>query len=182
MATNRRAFLVFGPERTGTKFVTALLIAGGCAGEAVHHQAFDVENFPNEGPIVFRRSFPHGHLFKWPDIGAIKRRLVRAGRKEIFAVVTVRDAYATKASQVRTRRVTHLAQAERRIQWAYTRIFHGLHQHQINCAVVTYESLVGNPAAVHCLLDRLGLTFSWDRFPRDVVVNGNYRYYLDAEK
>lgn len=61
----KQAYLVIGPEASGTKLLTACLIAMGAYGDAGNDQRLDEDMTPGHtithgGPIVLRRSVPHG--------------------------------------------------------------------------------------------------------------------------
>ena len=76
----RKAFIVVGPESSGTRATTKVLGLGGCFGDAEHDQRIDsflVKNQlpPNVGdsPIVLRRSVPHEGVF--PDLHKLDKSL-----------------------------------------------------------------------------------------------------------
>lgn len=82
----RKAVLVLGPEASGTRLVTRIVIAAGYAGNSDHVQYYDWQP-PKEDQIVWRRSLPHGNA--WPDLGSSVRELRRDGY-EVRAVLTNR--------------------------------------------------------------------------------------------
>src|SRR5581483_9496380 len=108
----KRAFLVLGPESSGTRLVTRCLIAAGCQGCGDHAQDLDASLDGAADLIVWRRSLPHGSL--WPDL----REMLLALRSHGYAVqvlVTVRSHYCMVRSQIRARHVQTSSQAERNI-------------------------------------------------------------------
>jgi hypothetical protein len=155
----KRAFLVLGPESSGTRLLTSLLIAGGCAGDATHFQPFDNRDFGNADPIVWRRSYPWSIRRLWPDLGAdLLPRLERGGFTVQRAVVTMRDWYALAKSQVRHNHVSTESAALENIATAYREIFRQLHEHKIAARTVAYEAVTGfQERAVRPLLRELGL-------------------------
>src|SRR6266540_4276722 len=106
----KRAYLVLGPESSGTRFVTKLLIDAGCLGDGDHEQRLDKPGdqsrelleealLPHdETPIVWRRSYPHGG--QWVDISQAVGQLRRKGY-DVHAVVTTRDWFPMIQSQLK---------------------------------------------------------------------------------
>ena len=108
------AFLVFGPESSGTRLTTELLVRAGCQGRSDHHQPYDafgpaggdatreqVETFvapdPKPDLLVWRRSFPHrGRLCQGSNIA---QSVIRAGY-DVHVVVCVRHWNAARHSQI----------------------------------------------------------------------------------
>ena len=91
------AYLVLGPESSGTRLMTRILIAAGCAGYDGHDQVFDTALPIADGrPIVWRRSVPHRR--EWPEIGWMLRLLCEQGYTPRI-VVMARDWYAMARSQ-----------------------------------------------------------------------------------
>lgn len=155
----KTAFLVLGPESTGTRLTTSLLIAGGCAGDDTHFQPFDSLRFGERDPIVWRRSFPWTIHRLWPDIGVdLLGPLQERGYGISKAVVTARDWYATAKSQVYRKHVRDEATALENIATAYRKIFAQLHAHGIPARLVSYDAVVAHQdLAVRPLLQDLGL-------------------------
>ena len=97
----RKAILVLGPESSGTRLATRILIIAGYAGTAAHVQRLDwwtPDDARSTERIVWRRSMPHDRL--WPDIGQMVRELRRAAF-EVRAVLTDRLDAPMVAAQVR---------------------------------------------------------------------------------
>lgn len=141
----RRAFLVVGPESSGTKLFTRILIAMGCWGDDGDAQRLD-KGFPTNGPdcIVWRRSFPCQQ--KWPVMNRIFLDLQGADFRKVTCFVTSRDWTAMASSQVKRGHVGNLKQAEINIQRAYLEIFSALRlwsTHEFE--IVNYEALVARP-------------------------------------
>src|SRR5215831_1955795 len=96
-----KAFLVFGPESAGTKFLAGLLQDGGCHGSDTHEQPFDTWEFGNQTPIVWRRSFPHTPYHLWPNIELDILKPLRAhGYSDVVILVISRDWCSLWQSQV----------------------------------------------------------------------------------
>lgn len=96
----KRAFIVLGPESSGTRLFTSILIAGGCHGSAEHVQPIDDPDYdisPYEN-VVWRRSVPHGG--QELDMQALIERLNRHEKREITVVVVRRDLDCNAKSQV----------------------------------------------------------------------------------
>lgn len=153
--TKRHAFLVLGPESSGTRLATSVLIAGGCVGDADHVQRWDSTDPIGETPIVWRRSIPHDN-----EIPALDAMLARLDGYSVTPVVVVRDWSAVVGSRLAKRE--YEASAEDvigTIQFAYAWTYEqlallGLDEHD----VVVYESLLLRPdQAQRALWSRLGL-------------------------
>lgn len=153
--TDQRAYLVLGPESSGTRLMTSLLIEAGCYGDAGHVQRWD-KNLPDFEPcIVWRRSLPHGG--KWPDVGQLIARLQDSGYT-VTAVIMSRDWHAMSRSQVDAGHTLDPAGAIANIQEAYRLIFEAINPTALRFELVNYESLVQRPReAVAQLMARLGL-------------------------
>jgi hypothetical protein len=155
----KRAFLVLGPESTGTRMLTSQLLAGGCSGDASHDQPYDRGEFGDADPIVWRRSYPWTVDRLWPDIGTdLLPRLHANGYRVSRALVTTRDWYAVTKSQVRQQHVPGEAVALKNVTIAYREIFRQLAEHDIEALVVSYEAITSyKELAVRTLLGELGL-------------------------
>ena len=69
----KRAVLVVGPESSGTRLITNILVRAGHVGSAEHGQRLDWSTPTGQTPIVWRRSLPHMKV--WPDLGEMMRYL-----------------------------------------------------------------------------------------------------------
>jgi hypothetical protein len=132
-----KAFLIVGPESSGTKLFAQILIGAGCAGDDDHYQKWDWEP-PTGDLIVWRRSVPHAEWY--PDIVGMVETLRGSGYR-VFAYVMTRDWYAMLNSQVLTRLNGTYEFCYRRVQRAYPYIFMQLGYASVPYAVVSYEAL-----------------------------------------
>lgn len=149
-----KGVLVLGPESTGTRLLTRILISAGASGEDGHQQAFDAGAVSGE-LIVWRRSVPH--LRQWLDLESMLETLEQY---DVCAIVTVRDWWCTEKSQVRNSHVESEAKAAANMARAYREIFSQLANFSIPFSVVVYESLVSYPHSVQkALMEDLGLDF-----------------------
>ncbi len=169
------AYLVVGPESSGTRMVTELLIAAGCEGDCGHTQRWD-QGSPEAADhpmIVWRRSVPHAG--RWPDIAAICADLVSAGYGRLIVLVTVRDATCLERSQVMRRHVGTCVSARENISRCYRHIFKGLARADgAEVVMVSYEALLlhGDLAAA-ALLERIGI----DGPGELVITDQNAKHY-----
>lgn len=150
----RRLFLVLGPESSGTRLLTRILIHGGCAGDYSHSQRWDKKSWGSTPNVVWRRSVPHNrqplHLKKLAE-------RVESGRI-VSILVTTRDVTACASSQVRAGHSPDTDTAYTKICRAYESIFQQLNRMGLHFLVVPYESLVLHPCQVqHRLWDLLDL-------------------------
>lgn len=150
------SYLVLGPESSGTRLMTRLLMAAGCRGDDGHGQHFDDELPSADGtPIVWRRSVPHAE--QWPDIQTMVAQLTDTGYST-QAVVMTRAWWAMMPSQVANRNVPDQLAALGRIRRAYAHIYGPLWDCGVPFTVVSYEALVQWPGeTVGNLCDLLGL-------------------------
>lgn len=148
-----KAFLVLGPESTGTRLMTQILISAGCQGDAGHFQKFD-EYIPEVTPIVWRRSYPH--FGNWPNLFVMLEELANY---ECHAIVTVRHPHATERSQVANKHVKTTKIARENVSKAYQRIFMSLSTSGTPFTVIPFESLMLHPAqSQYALFEMLGLS------------------------
>lgn len=133
----KRAYFVLGPESTGTRLLTEILIDVGCVGDVGHDQRHD-KIPPTDDMIVWRRSFPHSG--QWPRVGEMINQVSSLGYKS-YAVVTIRDMTATIDSQMATWGRTK-EEAIDSIRTAYVFIFECLARFHVPYIIVSYESLV----------------------------------------
>lgn len=171
---NKRAYLVLGPESSGTRLMTKLLISAGCWGDDGHEQRLDGMNreaLVRLGPplIVWRRSVPHAG--EWPNVAGLVSGLRDCGYS-VTALVMSRDWHATACSQLAAPHAETVAEALANIQRAYRDIFAGLDG--VPYEVVNYEALVlhGRPV-LRYLMRRLGL----DEPCGVTVYDGNAKWY-----
>lgn len=120
-----KAFVVIGPESSGTRIVTRLFCAVGCLGGYEHVQPLDcfIENggdFPyvKGRDIVFRRSVPHANQV--PDICRIQDKFEREGF-DVYWIIVIRDWYCTIASAAEHKHKCSNEKAANQLpqEWAY---------------------------------------------------------------
>jgi hypothetical protein len=170
-----QAICVVGPESSGNRLLTRLLIHAGGQGDGDAVQRWDASPPSGESPIVWLRSVPHAG--QWPDLVGWLEGLHGTGYA-VQVVVTTRDWFAQACSQVRAGHVYTSSQAERHQQAAYLAIFAALARLEVPFLLLSYEALVQHPHAVmRRLCDRLGLT--WPGTLPEPIVDGNLPYYLE---
>lgn len=161
----KRAFIVVGPESSGTKFLTRLFLRAGCEGDPWHEQRLDHHD-PDTDLIVFRRSYPHAG--QWPDLPAIVERFKGLGF-EVRLIVIVRSLQFTLAS----RRQHAGGDLRGRAVEAFCKIGEQWEESGTLGVWITYESLVKYPKnTVHWLFDWCGLPI-----PTGIKIkDGNVKY------
>lgn len=168
-----RSVLVIGPESSGTKLVTQILVANGCAGTFTDSQPwFPKGNLPVRGRwecFVTRCSLPHGDVWYEPRV------LIR--RFEANAVVlTVREKTAMVRSQVNRGHVRSEAKALERIAKAF-RVMAQVPAYCEDVYVMPYEALVLSPEVV-----QKGL-LAWLGLPQRHVIDvydGDSKHYKEV--
>lgn len=170
----KRAYLVLGPESTGTRLATSILISGGCYGSAEHVQEFDTEPFGDFDPVVLRRSVPHGGE-KLDIVDLVSR----CRDRRIFAVITTRDWTCAVRSKIKAYKRVSVEvdeqSANQDILEAYLSIFDGLKKYSIPFMMLSYESLVTWPDEVQSsLLHSIGLIIP-EKSVR--IVDGNWKHW-----
>jgi len=169
-----KAYLVIGPESSGTRVLTKALIAAGCYGQSGHGQAMDGPNWLgafDDCPetIVFRRSVPHAGMC--PDISDLVKRMQQCGYV-VTILVVVRDLWSLVHSQVERKHARNLEHAEHRIGQAWKHIMFYCAETSAQVIMVSYESLFLNGATG--LLTTLGLN---PRAQVPVFTNEDAKYY-----
>ncbi len=150
----KRAILVAGPESSGTRMMTKILMAAGCAGDDDSHQRWDHED-PQGDLIVWRRSVPHAR--GWPVLRELVRHLRTFGY-EVSALITTRAWWPMAQSQVFHHHVPDMATALVNIAGAYPHILAGLTAASVPYTMAHYENIVTRPdKALATLLGALGL-------------------------
>lgn len=168
---SKRAFLVLGPESSGTRVFTSILIAGGCHGSIEHQQPIDDPDYDigEYDCVVWRRSVPHNG--EDLNLQLLIDRLNRQGEREIIVVVVGRDIECNAKSQVFRGHSLTESSAIDRIRKANSSISEQIAEitriieriTEIGAAVpivshVSYEDLLDNPIEYQRgLWDRLGL-------------------------
>lgn len=140
----RKAFLVIGPESSGTRVTTKVLIENGCFGSDKHFQPMDGFRDPSlldpYDFVVIRRSVPHNKYY--PDMNRIYDYYGRAGFEYIHTIVTTRHWPYIAESQVSNRFAGCLSEAILSVQLAYKLIFSNIN---MPYTVSSYTDLVSNP-------------------------------------
>ena len=171
-----RAYIVTGPESSGTRMLTGFLMAAGCAGSAGHVQRWDsapprAEEHPR---VVWRRSVPHAE--EWPDLVGLRNALADGGYEWAIALVTVRDRFCLERSQIAQGHVVSVEAAGANIERSYRHIFAALAAMPgVPYVMVPYESLILHGArATGALLEHVGLSG-----PREAAAarDENAKYY-----
>jgi len=159
-----RAILVVGGESTGTRLVTRLCVANGCAGDDEHDQRWDHGlPSPEDHPlIVWRRSIPHGaegHSRHFPELPELVRQL-RSADYDVVLLVATRCWRATVKSQVAMNHVPSEALALENLRKAYLitipKVNRMALQGGLEVHFVAYEAL-RDPRAQVALLGAIGI-------------------------
>lgn len=168
-----KAFLVVGPESSGTRLMTSILIAAGCYGDDTHDQRLDLEIPDNEPLLVWRRSVPHRGEWVYPSY--YLERLQAAGYETTILIMS-RDWHSMAISQEQAPHAADVREAQENIRQAYCHIFQ--HIRDTRFEIVNYEALTQRPeGTIRYLLRRLGLPEP-GAFP--AVYDGNLKYYANV--
>lgn len=171
-----KAVFVLGPESSGTRLMTRLLIRAGCVGNASHEQGFDAAGLPapDGRDVVWRRSLPHGGA--WPDVREMIDAAAALGY-EPRVVFMHRDVSALIASQLAAPHVKTEAEAVEHIDRVYRDYHDRLSEWGVSHANVNYETLFSDGWGV--MLDLLRwLDLSTVLGER--LYDGNAKYAEDA--
>ncbi len=168
-----RAFLVIGPESSGTHLSTRLLMNAGCFGDTGHPQAIDRDGLPptSDNPlVVWRRSLPFAG--RWPNLPAMVEQL--ADYDIVTAAITCRDWYAMTSSQLIKGHAKTEDGAIANIRHAYKRIYHMLGKcPEVTPIMISYEALVQRPESYGPeILRMMGLSYGGVK-----VYDGNEKHY-----
>jgi len=184
-----RAYIVIGPESTGTRMTTRLLLSKGCLGDAEHRQKWDKEDFKgtNGDPVVWRKSVPHG--VEWPNMLNMKQKLMRAGYKNIVVVITSRDWYPQACSMAKMHmrdmkdynkmsEFEKIQAALERTQKAYAHIFREIENAALPFILTNYESIVTDMRSVNALMKQLGLPlYETEEYLQHKLTNRNDKWF-----
>lgn len=171
MKKKSKAILVLGPESSGTRIWTKVLIESGCMGDHTHQQRWDIEVPETLTKIVWRRSVPHGA--KLPDIDSMVEEL-REKEYEVMAYVTTRDWFCMVESQT-GKHTDEKIESFGNLQIAYPFIFKKLEELEIPFVVVSYEALVERKKEY---INKMLGVFGLDHFQEDnFLIDGNAKYY-----
>lgn len=169
----RKAYLIVGPESSGTRVVTRLFVEIGCVGGFTHHQPLDkfvqggggIEQHGEDARFVFRRSVPHN--LSWPDLGDIDKRFKEHGCETLW-IVLVRDWYALAHSKARQGHTKALDEAYGKLVPQYNHIFKCILENDLNYILLSTSLMFVHPVrALRRLEEMTGLTFRKDT-PKDV--------------
>ena len=175
----RNAIIVTGPESSGTRNLTRLILESGYSGKSGHSQPYTtLSNVEIDKPenLVVRWSIPHSDQFV--DLSSFIAELKKIGYS-VRAIITTRDWNCMIKSQVRTGHVNSIDQAKIRTRQAYQHIFSHLNYSKIYYETVSYESLIYRPIET---LKNLGNVYQLDFPLRHRIKNGNKKYYSSEEK
>jgi hypothetical protein len=180
----KRAYLVVGPESSGTRFLTQLLVDAGCFGDGGHDQRLDKQGDPSRAlveetqlpkddtPIVWRRSYPRGG--QWVELSKPIAQL-RGKGYEVWVVVATRDWFPMIRSQMKEHaHVKDEAIGHENVRKAYRTIFEHLPK-DVPFVMASYESIARyRRRAIRRLLEALHLIR-----PRLVnkITDGNAKWY-----
>ena len=164
------AYLVFGPESSGNRLMTRILVGCGCFGDGDHRQRLNTAPPPPGVHIAWHRSVPYAK--GWPDLCHLID-IVRAAGYMPMGLVMTRDINAVAHSQVNAPHVPDLEIAHKHITRAYRLIFDSLNKRDTPFCMVSYESL-SNPGYLAWLLEHLGLELKDELEP---IENRNLKYY-----
>lgn len=177
---NKRAYFVSGPESSGNRLITRLLVAGGChddelittqRGHGFYSTAGTFYKLPDL--IVVRRSVPYG--IEWPDIKGLIAQLKEA-MYDVTVVVPVRDWNGIAHSQSKNYTRT-MSEALQMIERAYQEIFAAAYEMRVSMVMCSFEALVDQPVKYrNWLLGHLGLNAP-DQF--EEINDANQKYYKD---
>jgi|SRR6185437_5417078 len=144
---SKQAFIVVGPESSGTRLLTRCLVAAGCHGDAGHEQPFDDNpgQLAGKGRVVWRRSAPHG-FGKTRKIRDLEAELLQPlrdhGFQDVRVFALIRNHYCMVRSQVIVPHVRSIAEAEQNIPSAMKSITDFVTKCSLPTRFVIYEELV----------------------------------------
>lgn len=163
----KRAYIVIGPEGSGTRMMTQALIDGGCWGDAGHQQDLDIISFSEYGHlsemIVFRRSLPHARW--WPDLQLYIEAFENSGYN-VFVIAMNREDDYMIASQLARQHITAERQGRLNIAVARTVI-----SRLTRCLKIGYEAVI-EPGVLAGFISSIGLDGDKVTQPYD----GNAKY------
>lgn len=140
----KTAYLVIGPESSGTRMMTKILIKAGCAGDSGHIQRWDTQPLLGNN-IVWRRSVPHaGH-----SLSSVRfANLAKSQGYTPVLIIMNRDWHAAAQSKVSQSLAVDYNSALLAIASAYNFLYEGLNKTDYKFITVSYESLVQRPMKV----------------------------------
>lgn len=144
---SKKAFFVIGPESSGTRLMTSILVEDcGVYGEYSHYQLKfeDKEtlapkfNTHEEQHVAFRRSLPHARL--WPNLYETIR-IIQDAKYVVTMLILHRDWNAMIQSQVKNGHVGSSSEARFNIKRAYREIFTAINGIGLDYINIVYECL-----------------------------------------
>lgn len=169
------AVIVCGPESSGNRLLTSLLVQAGCKGCGHTSQPFDGPGFslalPKDLPkkLVYFRSLPHGGV--WIDLAADIGKLRSAGYN-VSVLVTCRDQRAQELSQQQTHERT-ASEYRANYRKAYLHAFSAIIATEAEYLMVPYSSL-GRQSYRNWLCGQLGLPTGMMTLP---FLDGDQKYW-----
>lgn len=137
----KRAFLVLGPEASGTRMLTQAFISVGVFGDGDHKQRLDKADFkiqPYE--IVWRRSVPHTKKHIYPNLSEMYEKL-KVCDYDVFPLIIYREKEITIQSQLRSNHAS-LERARYNISKGLDFLFTELDKLSLTSTLVSYEIFV----------------------------------------
>jgi hypothetical protein len=164
-----RAFIVVGPESSGTRFVSRLFIDGGCDGSDEHIQPFDADiPVAIDTDVVWRRSVPHDGVY--PNIEDMCAQVAIRGYDPVVVVI-YRNWACNAHSQVLRGHATNYSHAIERIRLAWNHIMRCVQD--IPYSIVSYFFITEYPEiALTWLVREYGLR----RIPSTAVHRGDSKH------
>lgn len=159
-----QAYLVTGPESSGTCYLAQLLIDAGCTGRPGGPQPFDGPGYsiviPEPRPqfVVVQRSLPHGG--KWPDLHGNVLDLRRQGYGVTILILS-RDQFCHELAQRAAEHSLSKAQHLLNVSAAWREVFSVVLGSAVEFVVVPYSSL-GRWEYRHWLATHLALPGRFD--------------------
>ena len=186
--TRPTAVIVTGPERSGTRLITRLLIGMGFDGDDTADGKPENEGWPQKWDavdptdgqdVVHRISLPYHPNREWPALASIAARWARIGYR-VLVLVASRDPRAVVASQLANKYVCDALTGWTEIQQACDLINETTRLPVVaDAATVSYRALVSAPAkAIRAIARFVGRKPPKDHEP---IVDGDAKYNLPPE-
>lgn len=161
----KRAFVVYGMEGSGTYMLWKFLQKAGCHAKPAHNGMMEKYDFHNcQSPYVIRRSYPHAGEI--PDLEGITNELLEVNF-DVEIVVMIREPNATYLSILNRNAVDESIWKANYINFLLSLPSHW------NVVVITYEAFCLSEGFRRWFVQELGLNY-----PEDFVIEfGNEKYY-----
>lgn len=140
----KTAYLVIGPESSGTRMMTKILIEAGCVGDPGHTQRWDSQALVGDN-IVWRRSVPHAG--EWISSVDFAKKVELQGYTPVLIIMN-RDWHAAAQSKISQSLAPDYKSSLSAIAEAYDYLYAGLNKSKHKFMTVSYESLVSRPRKV----------------------------------